>query len=162
MDFNQILRGQRYPHWLYQKLIDDLLPWHQAQEITYREFHERYTLHNSYWVGIFYGVAYEQAVTLAIQWDAVWLPTTIKESMTVVDEWPYLFILLTEVEQVSTANYAADIKGISKAIATCEFEQLEGKKFLVIDDVYGSQINIIYKGKETFLALEKDENILKF
>ena len=55
----------------------------------------------------------------------------------------------------------ADIGWISKAIAGCEIEQVEGKKFLVIDDVYGGQINIIYKGKEIFLALEKDRSILK-
>lgn len=92
-------------------------------------------------------------------WDAVWLPDKIKESMSVVDD-PYLLIRLIDVEQVSTANYA-DIGWISRAIAGCEFEKVEGKKFLVIDDVYGGQINIIYKGKETFLALEKDRSILK-
>lgn len=154
------MTGHRYPSWLYQELIDDLLPWHKGKGMTFRDFNKRYTLHDSYWIGIFYNVAYEQAVTLAIVWDAVWLPDKIKESMSVVNEYPYLFIRLTSVEQVSTANFA-EIEGISRAIAGCEFEEVEEKKFLVIDDVYKGQINIIYTGKEIFLALEKDRSILK-
>lgn len=154
------MTGHRYPTWLYQELIDDLLPWQEGKGMTFRDFNKRYTLHDSYWVGIFYNVAYEQAVTLAIEWDAVWLPDEIKKSTSVVDDWPYLLIRLTGVEQVSTANYT-DIEGISRAIAGNEFEEVEGKKFLVIDDVYGGQINIIYKGQEIFLALEKDRSILK-
>ncbi|MEH1898717.1 hypothetical protein [Nostoc sp.] len=42
----------------------------------------------------------------------------------------------------------------------CEFEKIEGKKFLAIDDVFGGQINILHKGEETFLALEKNRRIL--
>jgi hypothetical protein len=42
----------------------------------------------------------------------------------------------------------------------CEFEEIDGKKFLAIDDVFGEKINIIYQGEETFLAMEKDKQIL--
>lgn len=151
---------QLYPNWLYQELIDDLLPWQEGKEITFGDFNKKYTLHDSHWIGIFYNVAYKQAVTLAIEWDAVWLPDKIKESMSVVNEYPYLFIRLTGVDSVSTANYA-DIGWISRAIAGCEIQEVEAKKFLVIDDVYGGQINIIYTGKEIFLALEEDRSVLK-
>ena len=94
---------QLYPFW-YRELINNLLPWQEGKEITFRDFNKRYTLHDSHWIGIFYDVAYEQAVTLAIVWDAVWLPDKIKESMSVVNEYPYLLIRLTSVDSVSTAN----------------------------------------------------------
>ncbi|URD51783.1 hypothetical protein [Chroococcidiopsis sp. CCNUC1] len=147
-----------YPIWLYHELIDDILPWQQGQKIAFKQFNAKYTLHDSYWVGIFYDVAYQQSVTLAIQWDAVWLPKEMKENNSVVNE-PYLFIRLTDVEQVSTANYT-NLNSICRAIAGCEFEEVEGKKFLAIDDVYGGQVNVLYQGEETFLALEKDRSIL--
>ncbi|MEH2281966.1 MAG: hypothetical protein V7K90_11675 [Nostoc sp.] len=72
---------------------------------------------------------------------------------------PYIFIRLKLVEQISTANYI-DIGNVSRIIGSCEFEEIEGKKFLAIDDVFGGQINIVYKGEETFLALEKNRSIL--
>ena len=39
-------------------------------------------------------------------------------------------------------------------------DEYDGKKFLTSDDVFGGQINIIYQGEETFLAMEKDRQIL--
>ncbi len=148
-----------YPNWLYQELIDNCLPWQEGKNMSFGDFNEQYTLHDSYWIGIFYNIGYEQAITLAIQWDAVWLPDEIKKNITVVDDYPYLFIRLRGIEQVSTANYV-EIGDISRIIGSWEFEEIEGKKFLAIDDVLGGQINIVYKGEETFLALEKNKSIL--
>jgi hypothetical protein len=70
-----------------------------------------------------------------------------------------LFIQLKNIEQFSTSNYI-DIDGSPRSISGCEFEKIDGKKFLAIDDVSGGQINIIYQGEETFLAMEKDKRIL--
>lgn len=149
-----------YPNWLYQELIDNCLPWQSGKNISFGDFKKQYTLHDSHWIGIFYNIGYEQAITLAIEWDAVWLPDEIKKSLTVGE--PYLFIQLTGIEQVSTANYVdIGIGLVSQAIADCEVEEVEGKKFLAVDNVFGGQINIVYKGQETFLALEKDRSILR-
>jgi len=70
-----------YPSWLYQELINNFLPWHEGKRVSFSQFHEQYTLHDSHWIGIFYNVAYEQAVTLAIEWDTVWLPNEIKKTL---------------------------------------------------------------------------------
>ncbi|MEH1792410.1 hypothetical protein [Nostoc sp.] len=146
-----------YPSWLSQELINNRLPWQEGKNMSFGDFNEQYTLHDSYWIGIFYNIGYEQAITLAIDWDSVWLPDEIKKS--IPDGELYIFIRLTGVEQISTANYI-DIGNISRIIVGCEFEKIEGKKFLAIDDVFGGQINILYKGEETFLALEKNRTIL--
>lgn len=63
-----------YPTWLYVSLVEDTLPWPLSAEWTFEEFAAQYTLHDSYWVGIFHDVAYDDTVTLAIVWDTVWLP----------------------------------------------------------------------------------------
>ncbi|EDN69722.1 hypothetical protein BGP_3093 [Beggiatoa sp. PS] len=150
---------EQHPNWLYKALIEDTFPWDKSADLNFQTFNEKYTLHDSVWVGIFYDVAYEQSVILAFQWDAVWLPDELKESTSKIYDWPYLFIKLTNVESVSTANYE-DIGGMSRAISGLEIEEIEGKKYLVIDDVYGGQIDIIYEGKESFLVMESNKKVL--
>lgn len=163
MDCKKTLTEDYYPDWLYRDLVEDLLPWQQGKEMTFKEFDRKYTLHDSHWVGIFYDVAYTQNVTLSIQWDYVWLPKEIKKNQSRLDGWPYLFIRLLDVEQIHTANYKEIFKSkICRTISGCEYEEIEEKKFLAIDDVYGGQINIVYTGKEIFLALEENKNVLKF
>lgn len=66
---------------------------------------------------------------------------------------------MKKIEQFSTSNYG-DIGGLPRSISGCELEEIDGKIFLAIDDVFGGQINIIYQGEETFLAMEKDNHIL--
>jgi hypothetical protein len=148
-----------HPNWLYRELVEDYLPWEQGRKINFTEFNKKYTLHDSGWIGIFFNVAYEQTATLAIRWDAVWLPGEIAKSTSIVSDWPYLFIQLKNIEQFSPSNYD-DIGSLPRSISGCEFEEIDGKKFLAIDDVFGGQINIIYQGEEIFLAMEKDKRIL--
>jgi hypothetical protein len=148
-----------YPTWLYRELVEDYLPWEKGKRISFIEFNKKYTLHDSGWIGIFFNVAYEQTATLAIRWDAVWLPDEIAKSTSIVSDWPYLFIQLKNIEQFSTSNYD-DIGSLPRSIYGCEFEEINENKFLAIDDVFGGQISIIYQGEETFLAMEKDKRIL--
>ncbi len=148
-----------YPDWLYREIVENCLPWQQGRKINFKEFNETYTLHDSYWIGIFFNIAYEQTATLAIQWDAVWLPNEIKQNTSVLTDWPYLFIQLSGIEQLNTKNYT-DMVDTCRAIASCKFEEIEGKKFLVVDDVYGGQTNITYHGEETFLAVERNKCVL--
>ncbi|MCC5634997.1 hypothetical protein LC593_03845 [Nostoc sp. CHAB 5844] len=98
-------------------------------------------------------------MTLAIEWDSVWLPEKIKKSTNIIDNLLFLFIRLIGVEQINTANYV-DIGYVSRTIASSEFEEVQGKKFLAIDDVFGGQINIVYQGQEIFLAVGQDKSIL--
>jgi hypothetical protein len=154
-DFDEL----EHPDWVYKELVEDYLPWEEGIKMSFTEFNKKYTLHDSGWIGIFFDVAYDQTATLAIRWDAVWLPDEIARSTSIVSDWPYLFIQLTNIEQFSTSNYD-DIGNLPRSISGCEFEEVDGKKILAIDDVFGGQINIIYQGEETFLAMEKDKRIL--
>ena len=148
-----------YPNWLYRELIEGLLPWQHGKKIDFKRFTEKYTLHDSYWIGIFSNVGCENTATLAIQWDPVWLPDEIQQSTSNVGDSLYLFILLTKIEQISINNYV-DIKGHCRSIGTSAVEEIDGKKFLAIDDIYGGQISIIYQGEETFLAMDKHKCLL--
>ena len=93
-------------------------------------FFKKYTLHDSYWVGIFSHVGFSQSVTIAIEWDFVWLPNEVKKNV-FVDSWPYLFI------------------------------KLEGVSYFAVDDVFGGQVTIVFKGKQSILALNSDGSYFK-
>ncbi|MBQ4880578.1 hypothetical protein J8M21_25600 [Pseudoalteromonas luteoviolacea] len=151
---------QFYPDWLYKKLIEDDLPWEQKPSHDFEEFLSKYTLHDSFWVGIFHHVAFDRSVTLAFQWDSVWLPDELKEATSHVDDWPYLFVKITEVEEISKANFV-ELGRINRAIGGAEILKLEGTKHLAIDDVYGGQVNIVFKGKYSIIALNPDGSVLR-
>ena len=151
---------QFYPDWLYKKLIEDDLPWEQKSPYNFEEFLGKYTLHDSFWVGVFHHVAFDRSVTLAFQWDSVWLPDEVKEGTSHVDDWPYLFVQLHEVEEVSKANFV-ELDRINRAIGGAEIIKLEGANHLAIDDVYGGQVNLIFKGKHSIIALNPDGSVLE-
>ncbi|MGF1733664.1 hypothetical protein [Photobacterium kasasachensis] len=151
---------QLYPDWLYKKLIDSDFPWHKKASLSLEAFFEKYTLHDSYWVGVFHHVDLSQSVTIAFQWDSVWLPDEIKEGTSSVDDWPYLIFQLEGAKEVTTANFV-DIDGVSRAISGAEVLELDGEKHLAIDDVYGGQVNVVFSGKCSILALNPDESVLK-
>ncbi|MEO0377599.1 MAG: hypothetical protein AAF329_23955 [Cyanobacteria bacterium P01_A01_bin.17] len=148
---------QLFPNWLYPDLIEDALPWEKKTNLTLETFVERYTLHDSYWVGIFHHVAYDPSVTLAFQWDSVWLPNEASHSD--AGDSPYLFMRLEEVTEVTTANYE-NLDGICRAISGLEMLELEGALHLAIDDVYGGQVNIVFTGNHSILALNSEGKVL--
>ena len=149
----------QYPDWLYQSIVEDSLNWDEAKEYSYQEFSEKYTLHDSYWIGLFYDVAYESNLILAIVWDAVWLPDDIARSTSSVGEWPFLFIKVQEVSQVSTSGYK-EIGWISRGIATVEIEDIDGKRLLVITDHYGGNVEITFSGRLKFLGVDRTRKVL--
>ena len=149
-----------YPEEVLRKLVDDDLPWDKSAKLSLCSFLEKYTLHDSYWIGVTYNVGFDQSATLSFQWDSVWLPDDVKERSSIVDDWPYLFIKLDVVYQISTANYIG-IDYMSRAISAVEMVQMEGIFHLAIDDVYGGQVNIEHSGSSSILALNPDGSILR-
>ncbi len=151
---------QFYPDWVYKRIIEDDLPWDKQADLTLDAFNEKYTLHDSYWVGIFHHVAFNQSITLAFQWDSVWLPNDIKKGTSHVDDWPYLFIQLEKVTEISTSNFG-DVEEISRAIGDSELLEIDGTFYLAIDDVYGGQVDIVFTGHHRIVALDPDASLLK-
>ncbi len=150
---------EHYPAWLYRSIVESDLPWESAKELTFAEFSDRYTLHDSYWIGLFYDVAYENDVVLAIVWDAVWLPDELAESTSLVDDWPLLFIKVENASQISTTGYDA-IESTQRGIGTAEIEKIGSKHLLIISDHYGGNVEIVFEGKMNFLALNRNKEII--
>lgn len=151
---------QLYPDWLSKKLVEDELPWNEKSSLSIESFFEKFTLHDSFWVGVFHHLGFDQSVTLGFEWDAFWLPDDIKKSISTVEEWPYLFFQINGVQEITTNNYI-DIEGTNRAIGGGEVLNIDGLNHLAIDDVYGGQVNIVYNGELSILALNPDGSVLK-
>jgi hypothetical protein len=135
------------------------LPWGEGREYSFAEFSEKYTLHDSAWVGLFHDVGYEDSVILAFLWDAVWLPNELARSISNTGDWLLLLVKVERVSRVSTSGYA-DIGGILRGIGGAEFGRAKGANLLTITDHYGGRVEIYFAGKMVFLALDGDERVL--
>lgn len=149
-----------FPDWLHEAIVEDFLPWESAKNYSYEEFSEKYTLHDSLWIGLFANITYEDTAILAIIWDAVWLPDEIAESTADVLKYPFLFIKLKRIKQILTRNYK-DIGNIQRGISNAEFSILEDdKKSLIIIDHYGGEVEIVFSGEIKFLGLDREKKVL--
>ena len=160
MNLEEHIDEMDYPNWMYRALIEDDLPWENARQMEFQEFHNTYTLHDSHWIGIFHNVAYEQSLTMVILWDEFWLPSRIKENISSTSDRTFLFIKLMKAVEVSMSNYDSSYGLFQRCISASNIEEIAGKKFLAIDDVLGGQVNIIYEGVEQFLAIQSNKYLL--
>lgn len=150
-----------YPDWLYEAIVEDLLPWESAKNYSYEEFSKIYTLHDSIWIGLFANITYEDEAILAIIWDSFWLPDEIAASTSAVIEYPFLFIKLEKITQILTRNYK-DIGGIQRGISDSKFSTLEDdKNSLIITDHYGGEVEIVFRGAIKFLGLDREKKVLQ-
>ncbi len=100
-------------------------------------------MHDSNWLGLFYDVAFEQTVSLAVRWDTIWVLNEIYQSSSTVSDWPYLFIRIKQAHSVITDHYG-DLTDMQRSIATSENTMISDQNLLTIDDVYGGKISITH------------------
>jgi hypothetical protein len=148
-----------YPIWVYTSMIDGDLPWDKGVKTTFEYFKSKYTIHDSCWVGLFLDLNSENTVVIGIQWDSVWLPNEIAIGTSEVDEWPYLFIRIQGVEQISTWGYDT-VKDIGRSLGNLEIESINDKQILAISDVFGGELQIVFSGDTHFVVLDKNKNLL--
>ena len=147
------------PAWLYHDLVEDDLPWDQATQLTVKVFLERFTLHDSGWVGIFHNVAFHDTVTLCVRWDLVWLPSDVGPPRVRAADWPYLLIKVVGANVVSTQHYDGDTYGCSRTIADAEVTEIDGRQTLIISDVFGGNVTIVFVGDVYFLMLDRARRV---
>jgi hypothetical protein len=152
--------------WLNQALVDGILgdgavPW--GSGISRDVFDQHFTLHDSYWLGAFTELGWENACVLAFKWDACWLPEgPFKEAsvrrtgpMSWSDADPYLLTRITRVTSLSMEGFE-DIGGVQRGVANHAFSCVDGATRLEITDPYGATVSIVFSGSATFLPLDAD------
>jgi hypothetical protein len=153
-----IEQGGDLPNWLCDALVLDSLPWEFGREWSYLEFEEKYTLHDSQWVGVFTNLRYDSSITLALIWDAHWLPSEVYEPTPVVNAWPLLFIKLEVIETISTKDLVA--LNYQREVESSRLIELDNdqKVLTVVGD--GGEIEFRFRGKMIFLALDREKSPL--
>ena len=148
-----------YPLWLGDYLINNKLPWEKGLNISFQEFAQKYTLHDSCWIGLFYDVGDRASAIIIINWDAVWLPDSIALSNFQVQEWPFLFIKIEKVKEISTSDYFNDDYP-NWSICDYQIELIDKQQLLIISSCMGGDVEITFSGEIIFLALDCNRNIL--
>jgi hypothetical protein len=132
-----------YQSWLGQKLVEGDLDWSKAQSSTFPRFLEKYTLHDSQWIGFWMQPPFESV--LIIHWDRVWLERMEGEKIQFpfyADEesnesWPPLLIQFERVWRVESSYGSILSPGwrVSETISDVDSKLLlEAERLALIDD----------------------------
>lgn len=170
-----------YPHWLSQGILENSFPWDKAQTASMPAFLSQYTLHDSPWIGFWFGAAEPIAL---IRWDTFWHKEQIPFPGNNVADWPILIMKFTRLYQylVSTRKDLDDFT-LGEVIETAESEivepqqrealladslQLKGfsddyrEQFLdealyhtIFQGAYRQQIHLFHGGEVKFLCLDR-------
>jgi hypothetical protein len=135
------------------------LPWEQAWETDFSAFDERFTLHDSSWLGILLEPAEGNEAVLVFEWDAHWLPEPLRAECFDASleppglDWPFLFIRANDVRGLRFQGY--DEPGSGQAVSRVESSLVAGVNVLEIVDIYGSIVRLEFAGPLEFLALHR-------
>jgi hypothetical protein len=147
------------PTWLYKDLVEDSLPWDEGHVLSFAQFHEKYTLHDSYWIVALYNPSSSDALTLCVRWDPMWNLGEELEKSSLVASWPFLFV---RIERVIEAKFPVGkfLKELAGTIGGSESITLEGKHVVSISDIADGRLTIEYSGEVRFLAMNSEKTII--
>ena len=147
------------PDWIYRAIVRDSLPWQEGKKCPFEEFDKTYTFHDSSWVGLFAGIAFNNSLTLGVIWDPYWVPDEVHRSTPIVKDWPFLFVKIDNVLEIDTGTI--ETIDHSRNISGTEFYRLDDgvRQLVVVCD--GGKVKIKYKGKTIFLGLDREGRPLK-
>ena len=146
---------------LLGRMARDELPWERAWVAPYQEFADRFTLHDSFWIGTFLPLGTGDVAVMVFEWDAHWLPEPIRQLCIEGDPGPprhgnpFLFIRLTEVSYLRLTGYQEKMEG--RDISRVELRQRDRISGLDLIDSMGATLRVEYYGSTEFLALRSQD-----
>jgi hypothetical protein len=170
-----------YPNWLGQDLINDNFDWQESLKTTMPLFLAEYTLHDSYWIGIY--AQPDRKTTAAIRFDTYWSNGRIFFPGSSVADWPILLvrfpraysIYLNGLEEGETISGAT-----SDRVDSMRLEQMPEHRILanprpgivkeylldedlhrtVFEDIYGGQVDIWHSAEVNLLCFNRQKESL--
>jgi hypothetical protein len=152
------------PEWLGGEIVSGQLPWQRALRTTLPRFFRSYTLHDSYWMGLFlepqrHGVA-------LIRWDTFWTDGRVAYPGNRVAEWPLLLIGFTGLchadiglEEDGIAAAWSEVLSPAKRV---EMNVQSGELHHTgIEDHRGGVARLIHHPDVALLCLSKNRDILE-
>ena len=141
------------------RMARDELPWGQAWKADFSAFADRFTLHDSLWIGIFLNVRETKEAVLVVEWDAHWLPEPLRTDALKGSPGPpgfgdpLLFMRTPELVAVQLSGYDQSCGG--RAIDDLTWS-VDGKVNTVeIFDIIDGVVRLHFGGTMDFLALDR-------
>ena len=149
------------PRWLCEHILLGTLPWHRGTCQPYRLFNHAYSLHDSHLLGTYQSAETYGETVLCFMWDALWLP----EAM-VCQAQPNepIFLLLKATKTLGIALSEGTLPKPDKQprrILKAEHVEVDEQTVLVIDDIQGNTLTVVFSGQLHFLAMDNRQRLLK-
>lgn len=136
-----------HPEWLGKNIVGSNLPWERAQKDALSSFLNQYTLHDSYWIGLY--LMPQRKGILVVRWDTFWTKGKVPYPGSAISEWPILIFQLSGLQQVEIALVEDGIAGASSQ----PIKKNEQGEILVSTSVvlHHTQVNDHSDGKASFV-----------
>ena len=145
---------------LAQCVIDDSLPWDRSIQSHIDAFLQKYTLHDSYWIGLHTNCGLDDSAVAVIVLDPVWNPS-VSAPTSLVANWPLLFIRFNCVNTIRMHGFR-DIGGIQRGISDVSVDRLSDEEAVTtISDNYGASVSLQHFPLIDALAMSTDGNLLE-
>jgi len=145
---------------LAHRVLDGCLPWERSVELHIDDFLERYTLHDSIWIGLLTDCAFEDASIAVIRFDPVW-NSSVSTPTSVCADWPLLFLRFKSVTAINLSGFR-NIEGIQRGISSVNVEHLSDEEArTVINDHYGASVSVQHFPLVEALVLSPGESVLE-
>lgn len=176
----------QYPSWLGQDLINGTIAWDQAAKVELPTFLATYTLHDSYWIGLY--LQPNQETVAVITWDTFWTQGRVPYPDPKTVTGPILLIRFERVYQTRIHYPGGTQEGWFTTIADATSERLlaeqreqmlelalrqpgeleqsnehlfdETLHHTTIFAILGSQVDILHAAETYLLCLTSEREVL--
>jgi len=140
-------------------VIEDSLPWDRSIQPQIDAFLRKYTLHDSYWIGLHTNCGLEDSAVAVISFDPVW-NSSVSAPTSLVANWPLLFIRFNCVTAIRMHGFR-DIGGTQRGISDVSVDHLSDEEAVTtIVDHYGAHVSLQHFPLIDALAMSNDGNVL--
>lgn len=140
---------------LAHAVLDDSLPWNHSLQSHIDAFLQKYTLHDSCWIGLHAYCGWEDAAVAIVSFDPVWNPSVSTPTSHVAD-WPLLFIRFNSVNTIRMVGFR-DIGGTQRGISDVSVRHMSDEEAVTtILDHYGATVSFQHFPLINALAMSSD------
>ncbi|MDR3764009.1 MAG: hypothetical protein P4M01_07935 [Acidobacteriota bacterium] len=146
---------------LAHRIVEGYLPWDRAVEFHVDAFLERYTLHDSMWIGLYTDCGQEDTAIAVIILDLVWNPS-VSTPTSVCADWPLLLIRFKSVSAIQLSGFT-NIGGTQRGISGVDVEHLSDEEAKTVFTYhYGALVSVRHFSLIEALFLSPEGNNLEF
>lgn len=145
---------------LARRLMNGDLPWDRSAEFHIGDFLQKYTLHDSHWIGLFTDCAFDDTAVAVICFDPVW-NSSVSTPTSICANWPLLFLRFKCVSAIHLSGFR-NIDGIQRGISGADVERLSDEEVrTAICDHYGASVSLQHFPLIDALVFSPDDQVIE-